>query len=60
MPLTVEELDGSPSYADITKIIFDQSDGFVVTQPSAGRVRIDKVGTPAPDNDALILTWMDL
>lgn len=34
--ITVEEVDGAPSYTDITTLRFDQADGFVVSQPSAG------------------------
>jgi hypothetical protein len=44
--MTVEEVDGSPSYTDITTLRFDQTDGFVVTNPSAGVARID-VSIPA-------------
>ena len=58
--LTVEELDGSPSYTGITKIIFDQGDGFVLTQPVAGQVRVDSTGAPAPDSDARVSAWMGL
>lgn len=43
--ITVEELDGSPSYSSISKLIFDQADGFVITNPGAGSARIDQ--TPA-------------
>lgn len=39
--LTVEEVDGTPSYTDITKIRFGQIDGFVLSQPEAGVVRAD-------------------
>lgn len=39
--ITVEEVDGTPSYTGITTIRFDQADGFVVTNPSAGVARID-------------------
>ncbi len=38
---TVEEVDGSPSYTSITTLRFDQGDGFVITNPSAGVARID-------------------
>lgn len=43
--ITVAEVDGSPSYTGITTIQIDQADGFVLTQPGAGIVRIDQ--TPA-------------
>lgn len=39
--VTVEEVDGSPSYTGITTLRFDQADGFVLSQPSAGIARVD-------------------
>lgn len=39
--LTVEEVDGAPTYGSISTIRFDQADGFVLTQPGANIVRID-------------------
>ena len=39
--LTVEEQDGSPSYTDVTKIRFDQADGFSLSNPSTGTTRVD-------------------
>lgn len=39
--ITVEEQDATPSYANVTKLIFDQADGFVVSQPAAAQARID-------------------
>jgi len=39
--LTVEEQDGSPSYTDVTKIRFDQADGFSLSNPSTGTARVD-------------------
>lgn len=39
--ITVEEVDGSPSYSSIDTLIFDQTDGFVVSQPAAGQARVD-------------------
>lgn len=38
--LTVEEVDGTPSFTNITKILFDQGDLFSLTQPSANQVRV--------------------
>lgn len=58
--VTVEEVDGAPSYTGITTIRFDQADGFVVSQPGAGIARIDATAAPAPDPDAQILAWMGL
>jgi hypothetical protein len=42
--ITVKEADGTPSFTDISEIQFDQADGFVVSQPSAGKVKIDLSG----------------
>ncbi len=39
--LTVEEADGNPSYTNIDTIIFDQDDGFEVSQPAPGQVQIN-------------------
>lgn len=41
--LTVKEIDGSPSYSSITTVEVDPADGFSISQPGAGRVRIDIV-----------------
>lgn len=48
---TVEEADGTPSYTGSTTLRFDQVDGFVITQPSAGIARIDLAAIP---NAALV------
>jgi hypothetical protein len=42
--LTVKESDGSPSYSAITSLEFDQADGFSLSQPGAGRVKVDFSG----------------
>jgi hypothetical protein len=42
--LTVKESDGTPSYSNITSIEFDQADGFSLSQPGAGRVKVDFSG----------------
>lgn len=42
---TVEDIDGTPSYRDITKLQFDQADGFTITNPSTGVARIDLTNT---------------
>lgn len=39
--IIVEEVDGSPSYSLTTKLQFDQADGFTLSQPAAGTVRVD-------------------
>ena len=43
---TAEEVDGAPSYAALVTARFDQADGFVLTQPGAGIVRIDLAAIP--------------
>ena len=55
--ITVEEVDLSPSYTGITKLQFDQGDGFTVSQPAPGIARIDSSGTPAPDQEARFLAF---
>lgn len=45
--VTVEEVDGSPSYASTTTLRFDQADGFVVSQPGAGIARVDQTAASA-------------
>ena len=44
--LTVEEVDGSPSLTNTSTFRFDQADGFVVSNPSTGIVRIDLSAIP--------------
>lgn len=39
--LTVEEVDGSPSVTGVGTLRFDQTDGFVISQVSAGIARVD-------------------
>lgn len=39
--LVVEDVDGSPLYLDVHALMFDQADGFTLSQPAAGVVRID-------------------
>jgi len=39
--LTVEEQDGSPSYTGVTKLQFDQADGFSLSNPATGTTRVD-------------------
>lgn len=40
---TVEDIDHTPSYTGINTLQFDQADGYVITQPSAGIARLDFV-----------------
>jgi hypothetical protein len=58
--LTVEEVDGTPSLTNISKLQFDQADGFVLTQPVAGTARIDYTPAAAPDHEARLLAlWTE-
>lgn len=58
--LTVEEVDGTPSLTNISKLQFDQADGFALTQPVAGTVRIDYTPAAAPDHEARLLAlWTE-
>lgn len=36
--------DGTPSYAGVTTLLFDEADGFVLSEPSPGVVQIDFTG----------------
>lgn len=38
--ITVEEVDGAPSLPATTILQFDQTDGFVVSQPVAGTAKV--------------------
>lgn len=35
------EVDGTPNYGNRSRLLFDQADGFVLTEPAAGDVRVD-------------------
>ena len=39
--ITTDTVDGSPSYSSIGTLRFDEADGFVLTNPTAGVTRID-------------------
>ncbi len=39
--ITVKEADNNPTLTGITTLIFDQADGFSVSQPAANQARID-------------------
>ncbi len=58
--LTVEDVDGVPSYPNISIIQFDQADGFVVSQPVTSIARIDSTGSPSPDQEARLLAFWRL
>jgi hypothetical protein len=42
--IQVEDIDQIPQYTGVGILQFDQADGFVITEPSAGTVRIDFTG----------------
>ncbi len=39
--IKVKEVDGSPNLTQIGTLLFDQDDGFVVSQPAANQARLD-------------------
>lgn len=39
--IAVSEVDGAPNVSAVTQLQFDQADGFVITNPSAGVARVD-------------------
>ena len=45
--LTVEDIDAVPTYANLTKISFDQADGFVITNPVGTEAQIDLANIPS-------------
>ncbi len=57
--LTVEEVDGAPSIASVTKIKFAQADGFTVSG-GAGIATINVSATPAPDISAQTIALLAL
>lgn len=57
--LSIEEVDASPSYANITTVRFDQADGFVVTNPTAGVARVDLTGIPQANVASLVTDLAD-
>lgn len=57
LTLTVEEADGSPSYTGISTLRFDQADGFVVTNPSAGVARVDFTGVTGSGASPRVAVW---
>jgi hypothetical protein len=44
--LTVEEADVAPTVANVTKIQFDQADGFTVTDETGGQIQVDLAAIP--------------
>ncbi len=58
--LRVEEVDGTPSLPNIVRIQFDQADGFTLSEPTPGTVRVDYTGASAPDQSARLLAlWQE-
>lgn len=60
-PLTVEAVDGSPSYSGVRRLQFDEADDFRITNPSPGIVRIDLLppGTGTDADDGIIVQAAD-
>lgn len=66
--LTIQEVDGVPSVTSADTLMFDQADGFVLTDLGSGDARVDLSGIPearvaslVTDLDALrylALGWM--
>ena len=54
---TIREVDLAPSVASVTILEFDQADGFVLTNPSAGRVRVDLGTLPVGVGGTGLLTY---
>ena len=54
--LTAEEADGSPSYTGVTKLQFDQADGFVLSNPATGTVKIDVQAATASQSGVVSTT----
>lgn len=42
--ITVQDIDGIPTFNNITTLQFDQGDGFTISEPIAGTARIDFAG----------------
>lgn len=54
MPLIVEEVDGSPSVANVVKIVVTNT---TLTDDGGGQVSIDTGGGAGADDNALYLAW---
>ncbi len=52
--IAVEAADGTPAYASVTKVTFDQGDGFSLTNPGTGVVAVDLL--PATESQAGIVS----
>jgi hypothetical protein len=57
--ITVEELDGTPSVGTVDTIIFDQSDGFVVTDNSDGSVTVGHTAVGSPLQGVFVMKPSD-
>lgn len=53
---TVTTVDGTPNYTDIETWKFDETDGFVLTNPDTGVVRIDIQGASASQAGIVLTT----
>ena len=58
--LTVEEVDGAPSVATVSKIKFAQADGLTVTDEGGGITRINVSAAAAPDLSAQTIALLAL
>lgn len=52
--IAVEAADGTPAYASVTKLAFDQADGFSLSNPSAGVAAVGLL--PATESQAGIVS----
>ena len=43
--ITVDTVDGSPTYSNINTLRFDEADGFVLSNPAVGVARIDLINS---------------
>lgn len=55
--ITVAAADGTPSYASIATIQFDEADGFVLSNPSAGVAQINFSGGSGSGSFFSIAKW---
>ena len=53
----IREVDLAPSVSTVTILEFDQADGFVLTNPSAGRVRVDIGTLPVANGGTGLITY---
>jgi hypothetical protein len=49
----VKEADGTPDYTGVSVLVFDSSDGFVLSQPAGGQARLD-LAAAGPSQDGIV------